>query len=213
MRKWPRCDNVLATSPAFPSSIPSDSHRISGRVANLAFVSVTSASWRLANQGFGESIRATRSALPLFNMLVSGRSAVARITTPRRWSAASRTASSAKPLRASQSWAAVQPLSTSSTIGPVPAMVSVRPICGADSAAITAAAASSRSSISHQGVPAGVCSSSRNPSRSLSGGNTTRLGKGGVTRSRNQISGSTIRANSTQGAPKLMFANQFMFAS
>ena len=101
-------------------------------------------------------------------------------------------------------------MSTNKTMGPEPAISSVRPICGSASATINAAAAAILSSISHQGVPAGVCSSSRNPISRASGGNTTRLGKGGITRSRNQIAGSTISASKIHGAPKLMFASQSM---
>ena len=148
----------------------------------------------IGSQGSGASCCARRPAAPASSKLASGMSAVVTIATARPACAAPRSTSAIVACALSQPCAAVQPLSTNSTSGPAPATCAERPSSGSASATMISAAAIRRSSSSHSGVRAGVSSLSFSPSSSRSGGNTTRLGAGGVTRSSHQIAGSTMSA-------------------
>ncbi len=87
-------------------------------------------------------------------------------------------------MRLSQAGAAAQPSSSATTRGPLP--LSPAPIgfqIGPAIARMISVANTRRSSSSHHGVEAGVSSLGLRSRISLSGGNGTRSGRGGVTRS------------------------------
>src|SRR5689334_19502723 len=176
---------------------------ISGRALNFALAMAFAARLRSGSHGSGVSACAMRAAFPASIRLTSGTSAVGTMATARLCCEAVRRTSAITASRASQFAAAVQPLSMKRTIGPLPGIGGGLPSSGSASATMTLAAATSRSSSSHQGVCAGVSSSPVNPKSRRSGGNTTRRGKGGVTRKSHQIAGSTRSAARIQGAPKL----------
>jgi hypothetical protein len=69
------------------------------------------------------------------------------------------------------------------------------------------AAVKRRSNNSQSGVRAGVSSRLANPSSKRKGGKITRLGAGGVTRSKYQIAGNTAKAVNIQGDAKLSAPN------
>ena len=130
------------------------------------------------------------------------RSAVKTVETGTSCASASSTSAWAVSSRRCQSAALAQELSTSSTIGPV-ASVEVRWLTtGSASARITAAASSMRSSVSHHGLCAGVSSRFSTESRIFSGGKASVCGRGGVSLSSHQITGSDSSANSTAGLAK-----------
>jgi len=183
-----------------PSSMPSLSQTMEGAFS-FQCASTAAAAARSPGQGIGSSPRACRSASPAFKRPVGGVLAVGSSNTGRSPAPCSRSVMARA--RSAQPSAAVQPLSTTSTSGPEVGGVRPRPHIGSASARISRAAASRRSSSSHQGVLAGVSSSLIRPASSRSGGNICGLGAGGVTRNSSKITGKAARPSNSHGAPKL----------
>src|SRR3982074_3706081 len=103
--------------------------------------------------------------------------------TPRRSLSAFAINSSAALIRASQLESALHPSSSRITSG---ALEPASPVCGFQigpaAAKITSAAANRRNAVSHHGVRDGVSSFGAMSNKSRVGGNSTRRGRGGLTR-------------------------------
>ncbi len=103
--------------------------------------------------------------------------------TPRLSASARATMSSAVRSRASQLAAAPKPSSIRSAIGVAPVVVATGGFHNGPAAArMTSVASVSRSSVSHHGVRAGVSSFGLMSNNSRVGGNSTRRGRGGMSR-------------------------------
>ncbi len=197
----PMLSSLVRKARPLPSSMPSLSQKICGRAANRTRARLAAAAMRSPGQGCGASSRAIRPTSPESSSVMGALLAVGTSATGRP--SAARNRSAITPWRSSQPLAALQPLSITRIRGPSPAIFGARPKSGSAKARISKAAAMTRSSSSHQGVCAGVCSSSFRPRSRRSGGNATWRGWGGVTRNSHHSTGRPISAASTQGAPKL----------
>ncbi len=108
--------------------------------------------------------------------------------------------------RAGQSAADAQPLSTTSSSGPLPGGAGRPRSTGPARPATINPTAPTRSASSHGGVRDAVCAVAGNASSSRTAGNDSRRGAGGTTRSSHHSSGSPASASSSQGAAKVMQA-------
>ena len=124
--------------------------------------------------------------------------------TPRRSLSALAISSSAALTRVSQLAAALQPSSSRITNG---ALLPPTPVCGFQigpaAARMTSAAAARRSRVSHHGVRDGVSSLGLMSNNSRVGGNSIRLGRGGITRSSHHNTGRLNRPSSSSGCAKV----------
>jgi hypothetical protein len=122
--------------------------------------------------------------------------------TPRRSLSAFAISSSAALILASQLEAALQPSSSRITSGA--RLPPAAPVCGFQigpaAAKITSAAASRRKAVSHHGVRDGVSSFGAMSNNSRVGGNSTRRGRGGITRSSHHSTGRLNRPSSRIGS-------------
>ena len=206
-RSGPRFCSPCAKLSALPSSIPSDSHTSSAPARSSA-PSRASAASRSSGQGIGAS--ALTAARASFGRITGsgggaaapGRGAVGSSTTLRPWRSALATRSSSVLRRSSQCRAAVQPLSTASTSGPLPASCAVGLSSGWARARMMSPASTMRRRISQSGVLAGVSSCGCRPSSRRSAGKRTRFGAGGVTRSSHQRIGNAASPSNSQGEAK-----------
>ena len=107
-------------------------------------------------------------------------------------------------IRCCQAGAEAQPLSITSSTGPLPGSAAPASSTGRARPIITSAAVRTRKASSHQGVRAGVSSAARRPSSRRKAGKDSVRGAGGVTRSNHHSIGSPAKAASTQGAAKIM---------
>ena len=124
--------------------------------------------------------------------------------TPRRSLSALAISSSAALIRVSQLAAALQPSSSRITSG---ALLPPTPVCGFQigpaAARMTSAAAARRNRVSHHGVRDGVSSFGLMSNNSRVGGNSIRLGRGGITRSSHHSTGRLNRPSSSSGWAKV----------
>jgi hypothetical protein len=188
-----------------PVSTPSDSQAMSQSPVDLRKrSSVGRVSTRSTEYGFGASWRSATRAVPAgISVMSRAGSDSGTSATPRRSLSALAISSSAALIRASQLEAALQPSSSRITSGCLPAAT---PVCGFQigpaAARMTSAAAASRSNVSHHGVRDGVSSLGAMSNNSRVGGNSTRRGRGGITRSSHHSTGRLTSPKSSSGSAK-----------
>jgi hypothetical protein len=145
---------------------------------------------RSVGQGFGRKARrmvrasSGRSAPRRICGASSGCGAVPTSATRRLPRSARWIRRSAWAMRVDQPGADDQPSSITSSSGPRPGSSACGLSSGRATARISAAASSMRSSSSHHGILAGVCSEGSSPISSRIAGKRTSLGSGGISRSR-----------------------------
>jgi hypothetical protein len=192
-----RATSCAIVSSLSPAAMPSERKTsVPGFVPFSAAFTACTARVRSGTSGTGAAACSlSRAFVAAPGMASFVRFAVKATRTGVSLASASPISASAVWTRRSQSAALAQPLSISRTSGPPWFSVLLRGLkTGSAIARITAAAISMRSSVSHQGLCAGVSSRLSTVARIFSGGKTSACGRGGVRRSSHQMTGRAIRA-------------------
>ena len=188
-----------------PRSTPSESQitSMSGEAASSRLI-VGSASVRSTAWGFGfNCVSRTRAA-------AGGCTEMSRVASPRVTSATPRLSASARARmssavrsRKSQLAAALKPSSIRSARGVEPLDVASGGFhSGPAAARMTSVASRSRNSVSHHGVRDGVSSFGLMSNSSRVGGNSTRSGRGGMSRNSHHRTGRLSRPRRMSGCAK-----------
>ena len=188
-----------------PMSTPSDSQTISMLGVAVSRRAIAgNASTRSMACGLGLiRLSRTRAAAGVCSEMSRPASPSGISTMPRLSVSARAIRSSAVRMRASQLAAAVMPSSIRSAIGIAPLVVAAGGFhSGPAAARITSVARVRRSSVSHHGVREGVSSFGLMSNSSRVGGNSMRVGLGGISRSSHHSTGRLSRPSSTSGLAK-----------